>query len=90
MGMGLTKLKPIGGFAAQTAAALVIEGASSIGAPVSTTHVISTASMGVGSAKRVSSVKWILARDIVRAWVLTIPVTAFLGAVFSLVFKLFA
>lgn len=90
MGMGLTKLKPIGGFAAQTAAALVIQGASAIGAPVSTTHVISTAIMGVGSAKRVSAVKWILARDIVQAWVLTIPVTAFLGAVFSLIFKLFA
>lgn len=89
MGSGLTRLKPIGGFAAQTAAALVIEGASALGAPVSTTHVISTAIMGVGSAKRISAVKWILAKDIVWAWVLTIPTTTFLGAVITLVFKLF-
>ena len=77
MGMGLTKLQPVGGFAAQTAAALVIEGASRFGAPVSTTHVISTAIMGVGSAKRLSAVKWILAKNIVWAWVLTIPITTF-------------
>lgn len=89
MGMGLTKLQPIGGFAAQTAAALVIEGASAFGAPVSTTHVISTAIMGVGSAKRISAVKWILAKDIVWAWVLTIPTTIFLGAVITYAFKLF-
>jgi PiT family inorganic phosphate transporter len=89
MGMGLTKLKPIGGFAAETAAALVIEGASSIGAPVSTTHVISTAIMGVGSAKRISAVKWILAKDIVSAWILTIPVTSLMGAAITYVFKLF-
>lgn len=89
MGMGLTKLKPIGGFAAQTAAALVIESASALGAPVSTTHVISTAIMGVGSAKRISAVKWILAKDIIRAWVLTIPVTMTLGAVTTFIFKLF-
>jgi Phosphate/sulphate permeases len=89
MGTGLTKLKPIGGFAAQTAAALVIESASALGAPVSTTHVISTAIMGVGSAKRVSAVKWILAKDIVTAWVLTIPVTITLGALITFVFKLF-
>jgi PiT family inorganic phosphate transporter len=89
MGMGLTKLKPIGGFAAETAAALVIESASAIGAPVSTTHVISSAIMGVGSAKRVSAVKWILAKNIVTAWVLTIPMTMLIGAVLTFVFKLF-
>jgi PiT family inorganic phosphate transporter len=89
MGMGLTKLKPIGGFAAETAAALVIEGMTSIGAPVSTTHVISTAIMGVGSAKRLSAVKWILAKDIVWAWILTIPVTSLMGAVITYAFKLF-
>lgn len=89
MGMGLTKLKPIGGFAAQTTAALVIETASALGAPVSTTHVISTAIMGVGSAKRLSAVKWILAKDIVWAWVLTIPTTTLLGALITFTFKLF-
>ena len=90
MGTKLTKLQPVGGFAAETAAALIIEGASSIGAPVSTTHVISSAIMGVGSAKRLTAVKWILAKDIVWAWVLTIPITMLLGAIFTYVFKLFA
>ena len=89
MGTGLTKLQPVGGFAAQTAAALVIEGATALGAPVSTTHVISTAIMGVGSAKRLSAVKWVLAKDIVWAWVLTIPVTTLLGAAITYAFKLF-
>jgi len=89
MGTGLTKLQPVGGFAAQTAAALVIEGATAIGAPVSTTHVVSTAIMGVGSAKRISAVKWILAKDIVWTWVLTIPITTLLGAVITFAIKLF-
>ena len=89
MGTGLTKLKPVGGFAAQTAAALVIEGATALGAPVSTTQVVSTAIMGVGSSKRLSAVKWILAKDIVRAWVLTIPITTMLGAVITYSFKFF-
>lgn len=89
MGTGLTKLQPVGGFAAQTAAALVIEGATALGAPVSTTHVISTAIMGVGTTKRLSAVKWILAKDIVKAWVLTIPVTATLGALITYCIKTF-
>jgi PiT family inorganic phosphate transporter len=89
MGMGLTKLQPIGGFAAQTAAALVIEGASHFGAPVSTTHVISTAIMGVGASKRLSAVKWVMAKNIVWAWVLTIPFTTTLGALITLVIKHF-
>lgn len=88
MGMNMTKLQPIGGFAAQTAAALVIESASAMGAPVSTTHVITTAIMGVGSSKRMSAVKWVLAKDIVWAWVLTLPVTATLGALITYIFKL--
>jgi len=89
MGTGLTKLQPISGFAAQTAAALVIQGASAMGAPVSTTQVISTAIMGVGSAKRMTAVKWILAKNIVWAWVITIPVTVLLGAVITYIFKFF-
>lgn len=88
MGMNMTKLQPIGGFAAQTAAALVIESASAIGAPVSTTHVISTSIMGVGSAKRITAVKWVVAENIVWAWVLTIPITALLGAGITFLFKL--
>ncbi len=89
MGMGLTKLKPVSGFAAQTAAAMVIETATALGAPVSTTHVVSTAIMGVGSSKRVSAVRWGLAKDIVWAWVLTIPITVALGAGLTYLFQLF-
>lgn len=89
MGMNMIKLQPIGGFAAETAAAAVIEVASSLGAPVSTTHVISSAIMGVGAAKRFSAVRWSVARNIVWAWVLTIPVTGIIGALIVMIFKLF-
>jgi len=89
MGVNMIRLQPIGGFAAETSAALVIETASFIGAPVSTTHVISSSIMGVGSAKRLSAVRWTLARNIIGAWVLTIPVTATIGAVITLIIKLF-
>lgn len=88
MGVNMIKLQPIGGFAAETAAAIVIEAATSIGAPVSTTHVISSTIMGVGASKRFSAVKWVLARNIVFTWVLTIPVTAFLGALITLIIKI--
>lgn len=89
MGMNMIKLHPIGGFAAETSAAIVIEVASALGAPVSTTHVISTAIMGVGAAKRISAVRWALARSIVWAWVLTIPITAILGALITFAIKMF-
>lgn len=89
MGVNMIRLQPIGGFAAETAAAAVIETATQIGAPVSTTHVISSAIMGVGASKRFSAVKWALARNIVWAWVFTIPSTALMGAIFTLLFKLF-
>ncbi|NTV90305.1 MAG: inorganic phosphate transporter [Clostridiales bacterium] len=89
MGMNMIKLQPIGGFAAETAAAAVIEAATMLGAPVSTTHVISTAIMGVGASKRLSAVKWIIARKIVMAWVITIPTTMILGALITLLLKLF-
>lgn len=88
MGVNMIRLQPIGGFAAETAAAVVIQAATSFGAPVSTTHVISSAIMGVGSSKRFSSVRWALARNIVWAWVLTIPVTAILGGLITIVIKL--
>jgi PiT family inorganic phosphate transporter len=87
MGVNMIKLQPINGFAAETAAAAVIETATSIGAPVSTTHVISSTIMGVGASKRLSAVKWILARNIVITWLLTIPSTALLGALITLVIK---
>lgn len=80
MGGSVTKLQPASGFAAQTSAALVIELMSSLGAPVSTTQVITTSIMGAGTAKRASAVKWGIARSIVVAWVVTLPITMMLGA----------
>ncbi|MEO6244298.1 MAG: inorganic phosphate transporter [Opitutaceae bacterium] len=79
MGHKMVKLQPVHGFAAETTAALIIHGASSIGVPVSTTHVISTSIMGVGATKRLSAVKWGVVERILWAWVLTIPVTGLLG-----------
>lgn len=74
MGMRITKLEPVHGFAAEASAALVIETASRLGIPVSTTHTINTAIMGVGSHRRFSAVRWGVAGEIVAAWVLTFPV----------------
>jgi PiT family inorganic phosphate transporter len=85
MGHKMVHLKPVHGFAAETTAALIIDGASSIGVPVSTTHVIATSIMGVGAAKRVSAVKWGVVERIVWAWVLTLPITALLGYGFDYV-----
>ena len=79
MGGGVTKLQPPGGFAAQTAAATVIEFMTAFGAPISTTHTITSAVMGVGSARRLSAVKWGKAKDIVLTWVVTLPLCAALG-----------
>jgi len=89
MGVNMIKLQPIGGFAAETGAALVIETATAFGMPVSTTHVISTAIMGVGSSKRLSAVRWSVARSIVWAWVLTIPLTMLLGGILTSIFAFF-
>jgi PiT family inorganic phosphate transporter len=82
MGQRLVKLQPVQGFAAETTAAAIIYGASLVGVPVSTTHVISTSIMGVGATKRLSAVKWGVVETIVWAWVLTLPVTGLLGAGF--------
>jgi len=76
MGMRITKLKPIGGFCAETAAAASIIGAAIGGIPVSTTHTIAGAIMGVGSTSRLSAVRWGVAQRIVWAWILTIPLSA--------------
>jgi PiT family inorganic phosphate transporter len=89
MGVNMIKLQPIGGFAAETSSAAVILVNAFMGSQVSTTHVISSAIMGVGAAKRLSSVNWSLARDIVTAWFLTLPITAVLGAGVMFFFKLF-
>ncbi len=76
------KIKPIDGFASQLAGAIVIIGASLVGGPVSTTQVVSSAIMGVGAAERASKVRWNVAKEIAVAWLLTIPATALIGAVF--------
>lgn len=73
LGMRLVSLRPINGFAAETAAATVIEVASRIGLPLSTTHVISSTIMGVGASKRFSAVRWGIGGNIVLAWIITLP-----------------
>ncbi len=83
MGMKITKLKPVGGFCAETAAAASVLGNALAGIPVSTTHTIAGGIMGVGSIQRLSAVRWGMARNIVWAWVLTIPIS---GAVSALCF----
>ncbi len=80
LGTKVIKLDPIHGFAAETSAAIVIQVASSIGAPVSTTQTITAAIMGVGSTKRLSAVRWGVARSIVTAWVFTLPAAAAVAA----------
>ena len=80
MGHKVVELEPIHGFAAETTGATVIYGAALLGMPVSTTHVISSAIMGVGSSKGVRGVRWGVARSILVAWVLTIPAAATVGA----------
>jgi inorganic phosphate transporter, PiT family len=87
MGTRVVKLDPVHGFAAETTAATIIFGASHFGMPVSTTHVISSAIMGVGATGRLSAVRWGVARSIVIAWVLTIPAAALTAAVAYLVLR---
>jgi inorganic phosphate transporter, PiT family len=79
LGHKMVKLQPIHGFAAETTAASIIQVASHFGIPLSTTHVISTSIMGVGATKRLSAVKWGIVGRMVWAWILTLPVTAFLS-----------
>ena len=85
MGMRITPLKPIGGSCAEFAGAVTLIGASLGGVPVSTTHTITGAIMGVGSVRRFSAVRWGVARSIVTAWILTIPAAAAVAAVVWLV-----
>jgi PiT family inorganic phosphate transporter len=88
MGSKITKLKPVGGFCAETGGALTLFGATFAGIPVSTTHTITGAIVGVGATRRLSAVKWGVAGRIVWAWVLTIPVAAFIAAVSFLIIEL--
>jgi PiT family inorganic phosphate transporter len=81
MGSRITKLQPVGGFAAETAGAISLFTATYLGVPVSTTHTITGAIIGVGSIKRLSAVRWGVAGRIVWAWILTIPAAAFIAAV---------
>ena len=80
MGLRITKLRPVGGFCAETAGAATIIGASIAGIPVSTTHTITGAIVGVGATQRLSAVKWGVAGRIVWAWVLTMPLSALMAA----------
>lgn len=80
MGTKITKLRPMGGFCAESAAALAIIGASFAGIPVSTTHTITGAIMGVGATQRLTAVRWGVAGTIIWAWLLTIPVSALISA----------
>jgi PiT family inorganic phosphate transporter len=80
MGMRLTKLRPIGGFSAEAVGAVMLIGTAVAGIPVSTTHTITGAIMGVGATQRFSAVRWGVAGEIIWAWVLTIPLSALIAA----------
>jgi len=90
MGSKITKLNPMQGFCAETGGALTLFGATWLGIPVSTTHTITGAIIGVGAAKRVSAVRWGLAGNIVVAWVVTLPAAALISALFYWAASLFA
>jgi PiT family inorganic phosphate transporter len=89
MGGKIFRIEPINGFAADFASSAVIYGASLLGAPVSTTHVVSSSIMGVGAAKRLKGVRWNIARQIIIAWFVTIPSAALVAALFYRLLMLF-
>jgi Phosphate/sulphate permeases len=89
MGTKITKLRPIGGFSAEAGAACAIIGASIAGIPVSTTHTITGAIVGVGATKRLSAVRWGVAGNIIWAWILTIPISAIVSATTYFALKYF-
>jgi len=90
MGSKITKLRPIGGFCAESAAALTLIGTALYGIPVSTTHTITGAIVGVGATQRLSAVRWGVARRIVWGWILTIPASAIAAALLFYLIRLFA
>jgi PiT family inorganic phosphate transporter len=81
MGMKLTHLRPVGGFCAETASACLLIGTAAAGIPVSTTHTIAGAIMGVGATRRLSAVRWGIAGKIIIAWIVTIPASALVAAI---------
>jgi PiT family inorganic phosphate transporter len=87
MGFEMTRLEPVQGFAAETSAGMAILLASRMGIPLSTTHTIGTAIMGVGATKRFSAVRWGVTAQIVMTWLITFPACAILGYIFALIFK---
>ena len=87
LGMRVTALRPVHGFTADFSAAAVIEAASQLGIPVSTTHCASSAVMGIGATKRLSAVRWGVAGNIITAWILTFPICGGLGYAFALLLK---
>ena len=80
MGMKIFKIRPVHGFASQAATAAVILSASAFGAPISTTQVVSSSVLGVGSSKRLRAVNWGVGIDLATAWAFTIPASAIVGA----------
>lgn len=88
MGQRITRLEPVNGFAAETAASSAILLASRFGIPLSTTHTIGTAIMGVGATRRLSAVNWTISRQIVLTWIITFPACLILGFAFTWLFKL--
>jgi len=90
VGMRIAALRPVHGFAATASAAAVVEMASALGVPVSTTHCMSSAIMGVGTTKRLSAVRWGIARSIVLAWIMTFPICATIGWLVAWLFRLVA
>jgi PiT family inorganic phosphate transporter len=88
MGSRITKLKPVGGFCAETAGAITLFATALAGIPVSTTHTIAGAIVGVGATTRLSAVRWGVARRIVWAWILTIPASAIVAALVFWAFRL--
>ena len=89
IGGKIFKLEPISGFAADLNSSIVIFSATLLHLPVSTTHVVSGSIMGVGTAKRLSAVRWGVAQQMVAAWVMTIPSTAVIGALAYKVIRMF-
>jgi PiT family inorganic phosphate transporter len=89
MGMKLTKLRPVHGFCAETAGALTLYLATSVGIPVSTTHTIAGSIVGVGMTSNLSGIKWKIASKVVLSWIITIPFSAAVAAAFYYIFKLF-
>jgi PiT family inorganic phosphate transporter len=90
LGHKMVRLQPVHGFAAETSSAAIIGVASHFGIPVSTTHTVSAAIMGVGAAKRFSALKWTVIERMVWAWVLTIPISGALAYIFMMALQLFA